>query len=116
MTDPPRESGEREQRLQDVIAAYLEADKDGRAPSRDEWLARHPDLADDLRRFLDNHAWALCLGGPLRPEVTGPTSVPSLGVVRYFGDYELLAEVARDTMGVVYRARQVSLNRTVALR
>ena len=57
------------------------------------------------------------LAEPLRG--TAATSHPGqqpLGKVRYFGDYELLEEIAAGGMGIVYKARQLSLNRIVAVK
>lgn len=50
-TDPTLPS-DREARLDEVIAAYLRDLQAGVTLDDSGWLARHPDLADDLAAFL----------------------------------------------------------------
>src|SRR3954451_9226484 len=104
----------REQRLNELLAAYLEAERAGRAPGREELLAGHPDLAEELRSFFADRDRFARLAEPLAPAALppqpprpagaetlpagGPGAPPPGTVVRYVGDYELLGEVARGGM------------------
>jgi tRNA A-37 threonylcarbamoyl transferase component Bud32 len=101
--------------LDQIIADYLQAAEAGRVPSRQALLDAHPAFADELRAFfadydrLDNRADALKLAAAPRPPAQRPK-------VRYLGDYELLEEIAEGGMGLVYKARQETLGRIVALK
>ena len=133
----------REQRVNEAIAAYLEAVDAGEAPDPSEFVAQHGDIATELESFFTNRDEFERMAEPLQPADNAapspqgddptlppagePTEAPTLAptetpgaaigtMVRYFGDYELLDEIARGGMGVVYKARQVSLNRIVALK
>ena len=110
----------REARLHDVIAAYLEALEAGSPPDRGELLRREPELAAELADFFANrdHLARFASPGIIRfPSAKEPPSDAVPGDrIAYFGDYELLDVIAQGGMGVVYRARQVSLNRILALK
>jgi serine/threonine-protein kinase len=143
MSANPVDRPDQDDRLNEVLAEYLEAAEAGRAPARQELLSRYPDLRGDLETFFANRDQFDRLSASLRtcaqppptsgeggleatleyrpmepptgskPEAELPSSVLKS---RYFGDYELLEEIASGGMGVVYKARHRRLNRVVALK
>jgi eukaryotic-like serine/threonine-protein kinase len=126
MTSKHNDPAESNQHLDEVLTAYMKAIEEGTAPDRRALLARHPELAAELGEFFAAEDQVAQIAAPLRDEKSqreAATLAPRetlpgsrLVKVRYFGDYVVLEEIARGGMGVVYRARQVSLNRVVALK
>jgi WD40 repeat protein len=102
-----------ENELEDIMLAYLTAVDTGQAPARQDFLNRHPQFATELAVFFAEEDQTVLDVAPLR---NAAPANPTVLRNRSFGDYELLGEIARGGMGVVFQARQVSLNRPVALK
>jgi eukaryotic-like serine/threonine-protein kinase len=105
--DPPA----REQHLDEILANYLKDIAAGQAPCRDTLLNKHPDFVSELNAFLDDRERFDRLAAPLRRLTVEPAVLPA-----NVNDYELESEIAQGGMGIVWKARQRKLNRTVALK
>jgi len=144
MTPEPTDYSSREQQLDKILAEYIQAIEAGQTPDKQGFLARYSEFAVELEEFFADQERLNRMAAPFQPIGDAAADVPEPGLqgqttvepaaaptiapgtsspllqvgtkVRYFGDYELLEEIARGGMGVVYKARQVNLNRIVALK
>jgi serine/threonine protein kinase/Flp pilus assembly protein TadD len=98
-----------DEQLQEAILTYLKAADGGRPISQQELLNRYPDLTAELTAFFADQSQLEPVLSPLRGI---RESIPP----RTLGDFQILREVGRGGMGVVYEAEQISLGRRVALK
>lgn len=96
----------RDQRLVELVAECVARLDDEGEAALDELCAREPDLAAQLRERIAR----LRASGMLEPAGLAD------GVPERLGDFQLLRRIASGGMGVVYEARQLSMQRRVALK
>jgi serine/threonine protein kinase/tetratricopeptide (TPR) repeat protein len=95
---------------------YLAELQAGRRPSRQDFLARHPEIVDALDRGLDVLDFLHSAAGATEPRSPNPADGEAPPPETILGDYRLIREVGRGGMGVVYEAEQISLGRRVAVK
>jgi serine/threonine protein kinase/Tfp pilus assembly protein PilF len=114
-TGPP---GEQTSQVLRILEGYLDDLERGSQPNPEELVARHPELAEQLRSHLDKltvlHRASAGLRAPGLTEIDDFAG--RLDEHGYLGDYRILRQVGRGGMGVVYEAEQMSLSRHVALK
>ena len=76
MSAEANDSSAREQRVDEVIAAYLEALDAGQTPDPNDFIAQHRDIADDLEAFFANRDRFERLAEPLQAAASVPNQQP----------------------------------------
>jgi tRNA A-37 threonylcarbamoyl transferase component Bud32 len=94
-----------------ILRSYLEAEDAGTTLSRDDFLSNHPEFRDELTAYFETVD---------QVEVCKNWLLPSTPMRTILSDaiagYQIEAEIGRGGMGIVYKAIQLRLNRTVAIK
>ena len=100
MASAPDEPDECEKRLDAVIAAFHRARDEGDDISAADWVARHPDLADELEAYFQMDGLVEWVADSRVPRAPGSGT--------RFGPYLVVRVIGRGGMGFAQRERKTS--------
>lgn len=103
-------------RVVEALAEYHRAVDAGHTPSRSGFLQLYPEIAEELAGYLDGFEFVRQVAPQLRGLEIDANGKTVLVARATLGDFQIVRELGRGGMGVVYEAEQLSLGRYVALK
>ena len=139
MSDETKHTGTKDPRIEAAIREYLERVDHGEPVDREEFLARHALIADQLRSFIAAEDKLRKLAGDKAsresagistrsfaaggqetvPPKSNPDRSPAMtgsGLQGQFGRYQIIRALGKGAMGAVYLAQDTQLKRNVAIK
>ncbi|MCR9246331.1 MAG: protein kinase [bacterium] len=113
MSDAQSESLD-DTRIEAILERWFEVEQAGEKPDLEELCDNDPELVRRVKAMIERQA-ALLGETPAGANTRSAERSPVLGVDR-LGDYELKSRIGSGGMGDVYLARQISLDRMVAIK
>ena len=116
---PSDDAARRDEQLAQLLGELSERLRSGDEVDIEHQCNCHPDLASELRELWGTVMVADAIGSTARSETSDEQYSDLADVIptpRRLGDYELLEEIGRGGMGVVFLARQINLNRQLAVK
>ncbi|MBS0264195.1 MAG: protein kinase [Planctomycetes bacterium] len=111
-------------RVAEIVQEYLTALEQGKSPLRSDYENRFPELAAAVSQCLDGLDFVRAAGNSRARSTASRSRPPGLSAsaaagevpASPLGDFQIVRELARGGMGIVYEAVQLSLGRRVALK
>ena len=101
--------------LEQIVEDFTARLRKGERPAIKEYVDRHPDLKIEIDELLSSAAMIEELKASRGAETTRP-DMSELSSIRSIGDYDLIRELGRGGMGVVFEGVHRSLGRRVAIK